>query len=91
MAENEVTNVLEGAFDKVGKEQKHWLKVVKVQVLAHLHLVNEAGEVVAETTAQPLNLFPAKFNQLHKLVAKIEEEANKKKEDIDTLVKQVLF
>lgn len=84
-------NVLAGAFNEVGKSEVYTLKVVKVQVQAHLHLLNSRGEVVAETSAQPINLFPAKFNKLPALIAKLEEEANKKKEDIETLATQVLF
>jgi len=66
-------------------EKKYALKAAKVQVMVHFHLVDQDGNIVAETSAQPVTLFPDKFDSLARLVAKVVEEANKKEEDIKVL------
>lgn len=67
------------------------LRVAKLQIVAHMQLVDADGVVIEECTSQPLVMFPGKFLEMKEAIARIEEDSNKDEASITQLLNRKLW
>lgn len=64
------------------------LKVWKLEIMTHFHLIDDDGEVMDETSAQPIAMYPKKFIPFEQFVKEAEINANSQEENIKKLAER---